>query len=381
MTGFGSLRYFFEPVVHRFQKPPFMSQLDSISQELPATGMEKFLEDNARKLVWLFIIAVVAIIAFGVIKHQNTLKANEAAEAFTGAKTVEDCDLVISRYPGSNAAANALLLKADLLWDQNKKSSAVEALREFTTKDASNPLAVFALLGLGSKLDAMGESKEAQAIFERITNEFASSEAAPLAQVRLGDLLWAQGKADEAKKAYEELAVKFPDMPGFQTISQNRLSWIAASLPTKEVDAPPAPKVEPKPAAAVPGMPNINLNAASGGIGATIAPATVPTPAAAAMPAPAATTPASASASAPAPAAAPTAPTSPAPAPAATTPAAPVPAPAAAPTAPASPAAPAPAAISAPAAAPTTPASPAPAPAPAAQPATPAPAAPAAPKL
>lgn len=283
--------------------------------------MEKFLEDNARKLVWLFIIAVVAIIAFGVIKHQNTLKAQEAAEAFTGAKTVEDCDLVISRYPGSNAAANALLLKADLLWDQNKKSSAVEALREFTAKDASNPLAVFALLGLGSKLDAMGETKEAQAIFERITNEFASSEAAPLAQVRLGDLLWAQGKTDEAKKAYEELAVKFPDMPGFQTISQNRLGWIAASLPTKEVDAPPAPKVEPKPAAAVPGLPNIKLNAANSGIGATIAPAVVPAPAPAAAtmpaPAPAATTPAAA----PAPAPAPTTPASPpaaAPAPATT---------------------------------------------------------------
>lgn len=327
-----------------------MSQLDSISQELPATGMEKFLEDNARKLVWLFIIAVVAIIAFGVIKHQNTLKANEAAEAFTGAKTVEDCDLVISRYPGSNAAANALLLKADLLWDQNKKSSAVEALKEFTTKDASNPLAVFALLGLGSKLDAMGETKEAQAIFERITNEFASSEAAPLAQVRLGDLLWAQGKADEAKKAYEELAVKFPDMPGFQTISQNRLGWIAASLPTKEVDAPPAPKVEPKPAAAIPGMPNVKLNAANSGIGATIAPAVVPAPAAATMPAPAVTKPV-----APAPAA----PTTPAPAPA-------PPAPAAAPTTPASPppAAPAPAAA---------------VPAPAAPPA-PAPVAPTAPK-
>ncbi len=313
--------------------------------------MEKFLEDNARKLVWFFIIAVVAIIAFGVIKHQNTLKANEAAEAFTGAKTVEDCDLVISRYPGSNAAANALLLKADLLWDQNKKTSAVEALKEFTTKDASNPLAVFALLGLGSKLDAMGETKEAQAIFERITNEFASSEAAPLAQVRLGDLLWAQGKSDEAKKAYEELAVKFPDMPGFQTISQNRLGWIAASLPTKEVDAPPAPKVEPKPAAAIPGMPNIKLNAANSGIGATIAPAPVPAPAAATMPAPAAA--------------------SPAPAPAATTPVTPpsppAPVPAAAPTTPASP--PPAAAVPAPAAPPATPA-----------PAVPAPAAPTAPK-
>ena len=311
--------------------------------------MEKFLEDNARKLVWLFIIAVVSIIAFGVIKHQNTLKANEAAEAFTGAKTVEDCDLVISRYPGSNAAANALLLKADLLWNQNKKSSAVEALKEFATKDASNPLAVFALLGLGSKLDAMGETKEAKAVFERITNEFASSEVAPLAQVRLGDLLWAQGKADEAKKAYEELAVKFPDMPEFQTISQNRLGWIAASLPTKEVDAPPAPKVEPKPAAAVPGLPNLKLNAVNNNNGAATAPATVPAPA----PAAAATKPAPAAAS-------------PAPAPAATKPApAPAPASAAAPTTPASPTpavpAPAPAAAApAPAAPPATPAAPAP---------------------
>ena len=331
-----------------------MSQLDSTSQELPATGMEKFLEDNLRKLVWLFIIVVAAIIAFGVIKHQNNLKANEAAEAFTGAKTVEDCDLVISRYPGSNAAANALLLKADLLWDQNKKSSAVEALKEFTTKDTSNPLAVFALLGLGSKLDAMGESKEAQAVFERITNEFSTSEAAPMAQVRLGDLLWAQGKADEAKKVYEDLAVKFPDMAEFQTISQARLDWIAATLPTKEVDAPPAPKVEPKPAAAVPGMPSLKLNAANSGIGATIAPAGAPvmvTPAAApTAPAPAATAPVAPATPAPAPAV--TTPAVPAPAPAATTPAVPAPAPAA--TTPATPPAPAPAT------APTAPASPSP---------------------
>ncbi len=352
--------------------------------------MEKFLEDNLRKLVWLFIIVVAAIIAFGVIKHQNNLKANEAAEAFTGAKTVEDCDLVISRYPGSNAAANALLLKADLLWDQNKKSSAVEALKEFTTKDTSNPLAVFALLGLGSKLDAMGESKEAQAVFERITNEFSTSEAAPMAQVRLGDLLWAQGKADEAKKVYEDLAVKFPDMAEFQTISQARLDWIAATLPTKEVDAPPAPKVEPKPAAAVPGMPSLKLNAANSGIGATIAPTGAPvmvTPAAApTAPAPAATAPVAPAPAVtmpavPAPAPAVTTPDVPAPAPAATTPAVPAPAPAA--TTPAAPPAPAPAATTpatppapAPAAAPTAPASPPPVappaaavPAPASQPA------------
>ena len=132
--------------------------------------------------------------------------------------------------------------------------------------------------GLGTKLDAMGDRKEAQAIFERITREFPSSEAAPLAQVRLGDLLWADGKQDEAKKAYEELAVKFPDMPEFQSISQDRLGWIAASLPTKEVDPPPTPKVEPKPGdvPAIPGMPKLNLTPGASGLGATIAPPGAP---------------------------------------------------------------------------------------------------------
>ncbi|MDB6007311.1 MAG: hypothetical protein JWR15_4298 [Prosthecobacter sp.] len=314
--------------------------------------MEKFLDDNARKLGWFFIIAVVAIIAFGVIKHQNTLKANEAAEAFTGAKTVEDCDLVISRYAGTNAAANALLLKADLLWEQNKKSTAIEALKEFTTKNASHPLAVFALLGLGTKLDAVGESKEAQAVFERILNEFGSSEAAPLAQVRLGDLLWAQGKTAEATKTYEDLAVKFPDLPEYQGISKNRLDWIAAALPTKEVDPPPAPKVEPKPVTGIPGLPNINLNSANSGIGATIAPGAVP---AAPVMVPPATTPAPTA----------TTPAVPAPAPAATTPA--VPATAPAPSAPPPALVPVPLPTTPPAA--TAPATPAPA--------TPAPAAPA----
>jgi tetratricopeptide (TPR) repeat protein len=313
-----------------------MSQLDTISQEVPATGMEKFLDDNFRKLVWLFAFVVIAIIAYGFIRHQSTLKANEAAEAFTSAKTIEDCDLVISRYAGTNAAANALLLKADLLWDQNKKTTAVEVLKEFTSKQTSHPLFVHTLLGLGTKLDAMGERKEAQAIFERIVNEFASHEAAPLAQVRLGDLLWADGKQDEAKKAYEDLAVKFPDMAEFQSVSQDRLGWIAASLPTKEVDPPPAPKVELKPGdvPAIPGMPKINLTPGAGGIGATIAPPAMLTPT------PAAATPAAVPTPAPSPAAPVPAPQS-APTPAAP---APTPAPAAAVPAPAAPDAPPPSA-------------------------------------
>jgi len=264
-----------------------MSEPDFITQELPANGFEKFLEENFRKLVWLCVIIVLALIAYGFYRYQSNLKANEAAEAFTSAKTIEDCDLVISRHPGSAAAANALLLKANLLWDQNKKSTAVDTLKEFTTKYSKHPLVVNALLGLGTKMEAMEDHKEARAIFERVVSEFPSSEAAPLAQVRLGDLFWAEGKQDEAKKAYEDLAVKFPDRADFQSISQERLGWIAASLPTKEVDPPPAPKVEAKPAPAAPGttIPQMILKSAPEGLTPTLPGALVPA-APAAPPAP-----------------------------------------------------------------------------------------------
>lgn len=316
-----------------------MSELDAISQEVPSTGLEKFLEDNFRKLVWFFVILVIALIAFGIFRHQSTLKSHEAAEAFTSAKTVEDCDLVISRYPGSTAAANALLLKSELLWDQNKKSSAVDELKAFISQYPNHPLATNVLLGLGSKLDAMGDQKEAQSVFERIVNEFTSSEAAPLAQVRLGDLLWAAGKQEEAKKAYEDIAVKFPDMADFQTIGQDRLGWIAASLPTTEVDPPPAPKVEDKPAEAAK-VPKMILKSAPDGLTPTIS---LPgAPAAPAAPAPKVEMPAApapVAPAAPAPAPAPKV-EAPAPAPKVETPTAP--APSATPPAPA--AAPAPAA-------------------------------------
>ncbi|MBL9131450.1 MAG: hypothetical protein JNG86_09640, partial [Verrucomicrobiaceae bacterium] len=206
--------------------------------------------------------------------------------------------------------------------------------------------------------------------YEQIIASQPNTELAQLAQIRLGDLFWAEGKEDEAKKAYEEATKKFPGLTAFQNESENRLNWIAASLPTKEVDPPPAPKPDPKatpPAAGLPGMPNINLKAAESGIGATIAPpgaATKPlmlTPGPATPPAPptpppslpkSATSPAVEVPATPAPAA-----PAPTPAPAAPAPT-PPPAPATTPAAPASPP-PAPAPPAAPA--PSTPPAPAPA--------------------
>jgi predicted negative regulator of RcsB-dependent stress response len=333
-------------------------------QSLPA--WEQFLENNFKKLLILFIAVVIFLGIYGAARYFGHRAEVKAGEAFAAAKTVEDLDLVIQSHKGSAAAGSALLQKADLLWEQNKKSSAIDALREFVKSHGDHPLIAQALLGLGSKLEALGQRGDAKPVFERLVNEFGKTDLAALAELRLGDLAWAEGKEEEAKKIYEGLPAKFAGVSAdnaFIPQSESRLEWIAAKLPTMEVDGPPKPKVEaPAPGApTIPGIPQLKLNGASGALSPTVTPggtspvinltpvgtsAPVTVTPGATMPAPAAPAPAPATAPkievkpAPAPAApaVPSIEIKPAPAPATPAPAAAPATPAPAPAAPAKPA-------------------------------------------
>lgn len=247
---------------------------------------EQALNSQFKKILMLFGVIVAGLAAYGLIKHNARVAAEEAAEAFTSAKTADDCDLVVKKHPGTPAAANALLLKATLHWEKNEKSSSIEALKAYLAQHKDHAFYKETLLTLATRLEAMGEKGEAKAAYERVIAELPGSELAQLSQIRLGDMLWADGKEEEAKKAYEEAGSKFPGVTAFEGDSKTRLDWIAANLPTKEVDPPPAPKPDPK---AAPAMPNLKLNSVKGGLSPTIkigdAPAmTQPAPPAGATP-------------------------------------------------------------------------------------------------
>lgn len=315
----------------------------------PLPAWEQSLEKNFKKIVLLFALVTAGLLVYGISRYLGHAADVKAGEAFASAKTVEDLDVVLSQHKGSRAAGNALLQKAELLWEQNKKTTSVDTLKAFVADYASHPLLPQALLALGTKLESLGQRDEAKKAFERVTNEFSKSELSPLAELRLGDLAWAEGKEEEAKKIYEGLPARFTGMDAgnpFIAKSEDRLQWISARLPTKEVDGPPKPKVEEKKdAAPAPGAPVIKLNSAGGsalaptlapeGAGATPMPAAAPAPV---IPTPAPANPKPVTIPVPAPDA-PPAPVPASPAPAATPPAAPAPA-AATPPPPAAPAKP-----------------------------------------
>jgi predicted negative regulator of RcsB-dependent stress response len=231
---------------------------------------EQALNSQFKKILLLFGVIVAGLAAYGLIKHNARVAAEQAAEAFTSAKTADDCDLVVKKHPGTPAAANALLLKATLHWEKNEKSSSIEALKTYLAQHKDHAFYKETLLTLATRLEAMGEKSEAKAAYERVIAELPGSELAQLSQIRLGDMLWADGKEEEAKKAYEEAGTKFPGVTAFEGDGKTRLDWIAANLPTKEVDPPPAPKPDPKAAPAAPAIPGLKLDSVEGGLSPTI---------------------------------------------------------------------------------------------------------------
>jgi len=249
---------------------PAAAPLPPVPDSAPA--WEQYLEKNFNKLLLLCAAIVLGLLLYGITQYSSHARAVEAGGAFAAAKTVEDCDLVIQKYSGTLAAGNALLLKADLLWEQNKKDTSVSALRDFVKSYDDHPFLPQTLLALASKLEALGERAEAKPLYERLVSEFATTDAAPLAQLRLGDVLWAEGKEDEAKAIYETLPQRFPGTDSaILNQGEKRAQWIAAKLPTIEVDGPPKPKVE-TPAATPPGAPQINLNSGAGTLSPTLMP-------------------------------------------------------------------------------------------------------------
>lgn len=206
---------------------------------------EVFWEKNRSTIIEaLAAIALLAIgVTFWLITTHNRQLASEAL--FAEAKTPDQWREVITKYPGTQPAANAYFLVAQSLREQGNLDESNKTYEKFLEVFPKNPLSGGARLGLAENLALQGKTDESLANLRQIEGQESSGYAAAVAGLIEGQTLIRQGKLADARKVFLNTAQNNPGSP-VARIAGSLGSQLSALLPP-EPKAAPAPAPTPAP--------------------------------------------------------------------------------------------------------------------------------------
>lgn len=225
--------------------------LDALSAS-QAPGVIDALDRNRTKILAAIATSAIVFCAILVYSQVQKQKHTEAAAAFTSAAIkgeVAALDAVVVDHPGSVAAGNALLTKAELEIDQGKSEDARATLQKFIDGFAKHPRHAQGVFALANLLHLAGDRDQARANYEKVISLQPDGELTPLARIRLGDLALESGDAQAADQRYQESFTLHPGNP-FVDYANEKIALLKIGNPTEvERPAPPAPPAAPAPAA------------------------------------------------------------------------------------------------------------------------------------
>jgi TolA-binding protein len=159
----------------------------------------------------VFLIALLAILGFGVYRFYSD-RRNSAASAFLGnARTTEDYQQVIARYPNTPAGADAYLLLAQAQRNEKKFVDSNVTLDLFIGKYPSHEFVATAQMAMAANLESMGKSDEALTKYQKIAVTYPKNFNAPLALFSQVHILKLKNQIQEARLACEKILTDYRD--------------------------------------------------------------------------------------------------------------------------------------------------------------------------
>lgn len=231
------------------------SPIGEISQE--PSALESFLDANQKKLLMIGILVILILVGYVIYDGLREMSIREEAATVAAAKTVPEYEKVSQEMAGKTAGGSALLLKTELLWQDQQQQEALTTLQDFISNYPEHPALGSAYARLGSYHQQLGNLAEAKDAFNKsVETQSATSSWALLS---LGDLAREAGETDEAKSFYERIINGY-ETSHFQVkaLARERLTMVGVSSPTEkapepeEKPAPPKPAEAPKPAPPAP---------------------------------------------------------------------------------------------------------------------------------
>jgi len=164
-----------------------------------------FWERFKTEIIAALIIVVLAVIGFTGYRFYSDRQAATASALLASAKSPQDYQQVIARYPNTSAGADAYLLLAEAERGEKKFSEATANLQVFITKNPSHEFVSTARMAMAANLESMGKSDEALSIYEQIASTYPNSFNAPLALLAQVYILKTKNRMDDARRICETI--------------------------------------------------------------------------------------------------------------------------------------------------------------------------------
>ena len=210
----------------------------------PMLKWELFWEKNKSAILGGISLLLVGAIALGAWFIFSSLRTAAAQKLLADATGIEGYEAVVSQYPGSMPAADALLRLAAAQRDAGDIHKSTAAFQKFLETFPGHPLAGGALLGVGQNQDATGNSDAAVVTYQQVVTQYPKSYAAPFAAYSEGEILLRRYLRDEAVRSFNMVVTQFPQSPAARMAS-SQLGRLGASQPPRASVAEPAVSAQP----------------------------------------------------------------------------------------------------------------------------------------
>ena len=164
-----------------------------------------FWERFKNEIIAVLTIVVLAVIGFTGYRFYSDRQAATASALLASAKSAQDYQQLIARYPNTSAGADAYLLLAEAERGEKKFSEATANLQVFITKNPSHEFVSTARMAMAANLESMGKSDEALSMYEQIASTYPNSFNAPLALLSQVYILKTKNRMDDARRICETI--------------------------------------------------------------------------------------------------------------------------------------------------------------------------------
>ena len=206
------------------------------NQDFLTAGLIKFGSFCKRRkqavLTALGVLVVAAVLGAAYQNHNKRVEEASWADYYTAQVALltagqEQAFYLLNnlnqKYPGSNAAQYAQLLKADLLYSQENYAQAADIYKELHANAKNKEVAVVADLSLGAAYQAMKKYQDSIDVMNHFIAENPTSYALPQAYLTLALSQELAGQKDQAKETYK-LVLENYTKSYFGTFAKDKLN-------------------------------------------------------------------------------------------------------------------------------------------------------------